>query len=49
MFGEALNFVDEALRSIPNKALHRPLLTWKSYCLAQVSPKTPKFCCKDKY
>jgi hypothetical protein len=36
MFGEALNFVEEALKSIPNKALHRPLLTWKAYCLAQV-------------
>lgn len=36
MWGEALAFVDEAMKAIPNRALHRPLLTWKAYCLAQV-------------
>ncbi|KAF5838899.1 hypothetical protein DUNSADRAFT_1989 [Dunaliella salina] len=35
MWAEALTCVDEAMRCIPNRSLHRPLLTWKSYCLAQ--------------
>eukprot|EP00200_Dunaliella_tertiolecta_P013666 CAMPEP_0202394750 /NCGR_PEP_ID=MMETSP1127-20130417/93597_1 /ASSEMBLY_ACC=CAM_ASM_000462 /TAXON_ID=3047 /ORGANISM="Dunaliella tertiolecta, Strain CCMP1320" /LENGTH=1471 /DNA_ID=CAMNT_0048997397 /DNA_START=145 /DNA_END=4558 /DNA_ORIENTATION=- len=35
MWAEALTCVDEAMRCIPNRSLHRPLLTWKAYCLAQ--------------
>jgi hypothetical protein len=33
MWGDALNAVDEALRAIPSRSLHRPILTWKAYCL----------------
>ncbi|GFH19942.1 uncharacterized protein HaLaN_16979, partial [Haematococcus lacustris] len=35
MWAEALSAVDDAIRSIPSRSLHRPLWTWKSYCLAQ--------------
>ncbi len=33
MWPEAIAAADEALRSIPGRALHRPLLTWRAYCL----------------
>ncbi len=33
MWPEAITAADEALRSIPGRSLHRPLLTWRAYCL----------------
>jgi hypothetical protein len=35
MWGEAISAADHAMRTIPSRTLHRALLTWKAYCLAQ--------------
>lgn len=35
MWGEAIAAADDAARAIPSRSMHRPILTWKAYCLAQ--------------